>query len=224
MEPPIINVNIIRIFEGPRHDKLEAIWRWYTCLHSNQMTLHVFDNTHLRLPHDRAYERMWVQEENRPEQFTIFTEFDFLPGADFLNVRPASILAAEYCTRDPSDHRLQRRGIPGAWFVTVDKNAIKYRPDFRSGGPFNDPCNEIDAELLDTQDCYPDHYGVEVAFVEVALNAIGRHTTERFHIGTHLFWSRHYNDDPNLTVGEFPLRPILEGVDTAIKDFVACQK
>ncbi len=217
------NVNIIRIFEGPRHDKLEAIWRWYARMHANQMTLHVFDNTKLRLPHDRAYERMWVQEENRPEQFTIFTEFDFLPGADFLNVKPASILAAEYCTRDPSDHKLQQRGIPGAWFVIADKQALKYRPDFRSGGLFNDPCNDLDAELLDTEDCWPRHYGVKVTFekMERYQSALGLNSI--LDIGTHLFWSRHYNDPPHCKFGGFELQPILDGVDTAIKDFVACQ-
>lgn len=199
----MIHVNVIRAFEGPRHQQLELLWRWYANMHANQMKLCVFDNTKLQLSHATAYERMWEQESRRDARYTIFTEFDFLPGPDFLKVRPDTAIAAQYVVRDPTTKDLRKFSFPGAWFVMIDKDTVQ-RPNFSCGGPFNDPCNQLDATLLDTTDCYPRHYGVQVADV-----------------GEHLFWSRHYNDDPDSRPAGFHLRPILEGVDRAIKDWLS---
>ena len=211
-----INVNIIRIYEGPIHSKLEAIWKWYAKQHADRMSLHVFDNTKLQLPHDKAYARMWELESRRIEDYTIFTEFDFLPGADFLKVYPNSMWAAQYCTREPHTKALQRHPHPGAWYVAANKNNCDV-PNFASGGPFNDPCNELECEYLDTEDCYPDHYGVKVQ-----LEAITKYTPgPLYDIGTHLFWSRHYNDPPGAYVAGFHIKPILEGVDRAITNWLA---
>lgn len=115
-------------------------------------------------------------------------------------------------------------GIPGAWFVRIWKpcifrglNGFRAIPESRDRlnmlrdglagerGKFRDPANElfeslqrapaIQRRLLESEDCYPDTYGVR--------------TPER---GVHLFWSRHYNDQPTSTVAGFGLAPILRGV------------
>jgi hypothetical protein len=210
-----INVNIIRIFEGPRHRQLELLWKWYADQHAGQMSLHVFDNTQLRLPHDRAYERIWELESRRTEPYTIITEFDFLPGPDFLRVLPETMWAAQYVTRDPHSKDLKRHLFPGAWYVAAKKDQVPEHPHFRNAGPFNDPCNDLDCEYLETDDCYPRHYGVKV-FTEFAT----RKGLDRYEIGEHLFWSRHYNDPPDSWPAGFHLRPILEGVDRAIYDWL----
>lgn len=211
-----VNVNLIRIFEGPRHQKLELLWKYYALTHADRMNLHVFDNTELRLPHDRAYARMWQLEARRPEKHTIFTEFDFLPGPDFLRYLPTDMWAAQYVTRDPHTKALRKHPFPGAWYVAINKDAQEFAPDFRSGGQFNDPANLLDCETLDTEDCYPRHYGVKV-FTEAFTREDG---LVRFDFGEHLFWSRHYNDSPNSMPAGFHLRPILEGVDAAIDSWI----
>lgn len=89
----------------------------------------------------------------------------------------------------------------------VDKDRVKGELDFTAGGPFNDAANDLKADLLETTDCYPDHYGVLVRLGERL-------------VGTHLFWSRHYNNAPFVEVAGFPLKPILDGVDRTICRYV----
>jgi hypothetical protein len=201
----MINVNIIRIFKGPRHDRLEFLWKKFAEKHADLMTLHVFDNRSLRMSHDWCMTRMWEKEQQRPEALAIFTEFDFLPGPQFLNVKPECVAAAEYCTRASESRRMQTHGMPGAWFVAVNKELCGHL-NFFAGGPFNDPCNELKAYLYAAEDCYPRHYGCAVK-------------NDHGLIGEHLFWSRHYNDSPDLRPAGFDLGDIQAKVDSAISDW-----
>jgi hypothetical protein len=197
----MINVNIIRIFDGPVHQRLEQIWRHYKKHH--EFNLHVFDNTKLQLRHDVAYNEIWRKERNRGERFAIFTEFDFLPGPGFLStsIGDSAVKAAEYCTRNSDTMELEWHGIPGAWFILIDK---EWTPplDFSSAGPFNDPANGLPADLIHSEDCYPEHYGCRVG-----------------QKGEHLFFSRHYNDSPELKIAGLPLDDILKKIKIRLDNY-----
>jgi hypothetical protein len=198
------SVNIIKIFDGPRHRRLELIWKNFHKQH--EFDLHIFDNTKLRLPHDQALNRMWEQEQRRDSDVTIFTEFDFIPGIAFLDptfYSEGAVHAAEYVVRDPESKNVLPQAIPGAWYIHIDREWT-VPLDFSNFGTFNDPANGIPASLLIGVDCYPEHYGMRY------LDKYG------YRIGEHLFWSRHYNDPPGQRPASFDLDDILRKVDKRI--------
>jgi hypothetical protein len=63
----------------------------------------------------------------------------------------------------------------------------------------------MEVRVREGEDGYPDHYGIDYDF------------------GTHLFWSRHYNDDPLLVIGGFKLKEIHAGVDKFITTWIQRQ-
>lgn len=205
---PMISVNLIRAFRGPRHTALEDIWDTFARTHKDRITLHIFENRDGRVPHDMALAAMWAEEKRRREPRVIFTEFDFLPTSSLAQWPDGwslqyPIRAAEYVTRDPETLQLRSRGIPGAWFVRIQKDLLRETPNFWAGGPFHDPANQLqDALLYPQEDCLPNHFG-----------------TKTRGAGQHLFWSRHYNDLPETMVAGFKLGPILAGVDRAIAEW-----
>jgi hypothetical protein len=223
MKKDRINVWLIRAFEGPRHARLEAIWNKFAELHKDQIHLNIFENKGAVRRHDECLEEIWSVEKGLPESRAIITEFDFLPFPSFvqwptqnhgqLTLREP-IQAAEYCVRDPVSKKLRFCGIPGAWFIRISKALLRStaRLCYTSGGPFNDPTNQLDkilnetsgqrVRLLQSEDCYPRHCGVRV------LGA-----------GEHLFWARHYNDNPLGIAAGFRISEILDGVDKAIDDY-----
>jgi hypothetical protein len=134
----VINVRIIKAFEGPRHDRLEGIWRRLGTLYADKIHLIVHENPGAVRNHARMLAEMWDEERNRPETHAIITEMDFLPAPGWLSIEPESILASEYCTRNPYTRELVRHGCPGAWFLLLNKENLD-RLDFSAGGPGNDP-------------------------------------------------------------------------------------
>ena len=204
----MINVSIARGLglNGPRHLRLEAIWKRYAALHADKMQLHVYESPDG--VHASNFNAMWAREQARPERYAILTEFDFLPGAGFLTPPLAAVEAANYVTRSPDTLQLTQWNKPGGWFIAVDKERINGRLDFTAGGQHNDAANQLAdyvwqhynlcVKLLPTRDCYPRHYGCEVGTR-----------------GEHLFWARHYNDEPFLKPAGFPLADILQKVDQA---------
>jgi hypothetical protein len=208
-----INVNLIRAFEGPRHARLEQIWQKYARQYEDRMHLHVFDNLGAKLNHADCLEAIWEAETRRPERYTIFTEFDFLPGPDFLKAPSSAVEAASYVTRNPGTRNLTIFNKAGAWFVAIDKQlGGDLRGAFRVGGAHNDPANLLadhlrraggpGCRLLESEDCYPRHYGVKVAMR-----------------GEHLFFSRHYGDPPHLRIAGLPLGDIQRKIDAVVADY-----
>lgn len=222
MKKDRINVWVIRAFEGPRHTRLEAIWQKFAALHKDQINLNIFENKGAVRRHDECLEEIWGAEKGLPESRAIITEFDFLPAPSFVQWPTQNhgqltlgepIQAAEYCVRDPVSKKLRFCEIPGAWFIRISKALIRASAmvSFASGGTFNDPANQLDKFLRDTtgqrvrllqsEDCYPRHLGVRVCGA-----------------GEHLFWARHYNDNPLGIAAGFRISEILEGVDRAIEE------
>lgn len=212
----MINVNLIRAFEGPRHSDLEDIWHVYAEHHRDEINVIVHDNLgDRRLSHDAMLSKMWMQERGRPESICVFTEFDFLPApcfaqrvgqSDFTLLEP--IEAVRYCTRDPRTKVLLPTDLPGAWFIRIMKPFLRAEPYFWAG-PCQDPANHLGlalgfsgqrVRLLDQEDCLPEHFG-----------------TRTSPYGEHLFWSRHYNGTPTDFEYVPDLPAILHGVDTAIE-------
>jgi hypothetical protein len=209
----VVNVNIIRAFEGPLHSRLEKIWERIAAANKDRMNLHVFDNLGARRNHAKSLQAQFDQEIERPETHAIFTEFDFLPEEGFLDETEADVEAAEYVTRSAETLEQTSHGISGGWFIRLYKSdqLLHWLHSVRVGlgdgwGQFRDPANglfegiqqagwDVRKRLLPSQDCYPDTYGARTP---------GR--------GVHLFWSRHYNDQPTSTVAGFGLAPILRGV------------
>lgn len=204
-ESPPVNVNLIRAFEGPRHTKLEGLWDCVAEYLSRDVRLHVLSNLGARLCHADCLNEMWDAERARPERYAIFTEYDFLPNLRgwFTPLGDATpLLGVEYATRSPLTKRLEHHGIPGAWYLLVDKERVK-ELDFTAGGPFNDPANQIQGvRLMPGTDCYPLHYGIS------------------YPTGTHLFWSRHLHDDPDGSAAGFKLGDIQRGHDAAVEAWV----
>ncbi len=219
---PRVNVNLIRAFEGPIHERLERIWERLAANYKDYFTLRVFENTGAALRHAEALEEIWKEETKRPEEVAIFTEFDFLPTRGFewvvdpnCHYSGAMVEAAPYVVRDATT--LKQSIVPetaGAWYLCFVKSWLMgnchdmsgtIRNGLRDGGKFNDPAGSlvrtlqeresVQVKLLESEDCYPDHYGCWVR-----------------NRGVHLFWSRHYNDQPYTTVAGFGLAPILKGV------------
>lgn len=202
-----VNVLLIRAFEGPRHARLEKIWD--EVAKRAPIKLRIFDNLGAKLRHAQCLAAMWEQEIWRPEHECIITEFDFLPYDGFwYGDRRAEIESTMYCTRDPATLRLSvEPRIAGGWFTHIRKtDAVLQRRHVilrglsEESGRYRDPCNALLPDrFLPLVDAYPEHYGCRV---------VGR--------GEHLFWSRHYNDPPYLTLGGFSLASIHRKVDRTI--------
>lgn len=212
----MINVNIIRAFEGPRHERLELLWAVIAEYCKKDISLHIYPNLGAKLSHAECLNYMWIEELKRPEPFALITEFDFLPNlrtwlpTKYL-LTDAPVLAAEYCTREPESSKLLSHDLPGAWYILIDKTRVGDL-DFSGAGPFNDPANGLGwcvrkrynapLLLLTHSDCYPRHYGAEML------------------VGEHLFFSRHIHDDPDMKVAGLILGDIQKKHDRAVEFWI----
>jgi len=211
-------VGIINIFEGPLHTRLRNIWRATEASQNERWgptwKIRWFENPQ-GLPHGAMLQRMWEALRNTTARYVVLTEHDFLPGPFFpgtsrfsLALPETAIMAAEYCTRDPDSYKLTAHNLPGPWWVCIDKQRLGRRVlDFTAGGQFNDPCAKLPRPFLSivpSDDAMPRHYGIDV----------------RGKIGTHLFWSRHYNDNQWQTVAGFPLWDVMGRVRSAVDRYI----
>lgn len=216
MTAPQVNVLQLRAFDGPRHDRLRAIWDCLAEHNKGAWRLCRFGNPRARLTHAQGLNAMWAEELKRPERYAIITEEDFLP--DWENFVPLGLLTkkrpiftAEYATRDARTLKVSGHRIPGPWYVLVDKQYIGAL-NFDCAGVFNDPGNAlveycrasygVDLILLTGKDCMPAHYGI------------------KYLPGEHLFWSRHYNDPPELRPAGFDLGDIQRRHDERVTDYL----
>lgn len=211
----LINVRIARAFEGPRHTRLERIWDCVAEFKKATLRLKVHPNPGARKTHAQMFAEMWAAEQKEPNRWVLLTEFDFLPDL-WSEVTPtAPILKHEvdamgvyYCTRNPSSKQLvfPDNTMAGGWWLLIDKERAPKHLDFEGQV---DPCTsllyQMDMLLLRGQDCYPHHYGVSYPY------------------GVHLFWSRHYHDDPNTRVAGVLLGEVQRKHDVAVTDWLHAQ-
>lgn len=208
------NVHLIRAFEGPRHARLERIWKIIAEIYADRATIWVHDNLVERKPHAPMLETIWQDVIQKEQEDVLITEFDFLPGPDWLR-DPGWSEVAEYCTRDPYSRRIQRHGLAAPWWMhfvhLLPAHRLGLAGAFRAGGRFSDPCGELlpqarradcEVRLLAGVDCYPVSYGIRYP---------GR--------GIHLFWSRHYNDPPNGVVAGVLLGEMQRKVDKVLDEY-----
>jgi len=203
----MITFHLIKCFEGPRHDRLRAIWNKLAYQHRDRMGLVWWENPGAQLQHQHCLALIWEGIQELPGRYHVITEHDFLPGPGGLDPPRAPIEAAEYVTRTP-DGKQTAHGYPGAWWLGFDLEAIhrdRLPVNLAAGGPCNDPANLLEgATLLANRDPWPDSYGTVVGDK-----------------GEHLFWSRHYNDPVWARPAGFNLGDILEKVDSRIAAYEA---
>lgn len=208
-----VAVGIIKVFEGPLHDRLRKIWKKLeTMPNPFEWKIHWFENFDMQC-HGAMLQTMWETLRKLDSRYILLTEHDFLPGPAFPGIGQfelyppdTAVLAAEYCTRNAQTYKLEEHGIPGAWYILIDKERLGERKlDFTAGGPFNDPAAKLPpgtTAVIKSYDCMPHHYGVRVG-----------------QVGEHLFWSRHYNDIPWKDVAGFPLWDVLARVRRTISAY-----
>lgn len=207
-----VNVNIVRVFDGWRHDKLRFLWDIAAEAYAEHFRLHWYPNP-TTISHQEILHRMWQAELARPERFAYICEHDCLPDlhAKWLGLHLLDhnhpVAATRYATRGPN-RRMVVHNCVAPWFVIIDKERIKSL-HWENWGEFNDPGNGLKHHLeieypgksvryIELTDCFPDHYGI------------------RCELGTHFAWSRHYNDPPDHFAGGICVGDILRRHDAAV--------
>jgi hypothetical protein len=218
--PEPVAVRIIKIFEGPRHERLYNIWEAIAEWNQREMVLRWYSN-HQGLRHAPAFEAMWQEEREFDEDRVVFTEADWLPDLkhpDWLlqgvfDRKPTvGVAACMYAKRKPGTRQLvQFKDSPGGWFLSMDKRRLPAVMEFEGRV---DPCTDlalflnaqgIDVALTKGVDAYPMHVGVEYAH------------------GTHLFWSRHLHDPRGTRVSGYAVTEIQRKHDEAVSQWIRHQ-
>lgn len=221
----MVNVSIIRAFEGPRHSKLELIWDVIAEYYEDDLSLNIFVNPNARLSHAACLNEMWKQELDRTASSAILTEFDFLPDLHTTvwlypdhdcEVGLSSeypIIAPQYVIRHPDTGMLGAVSrTPGAWYLYIDKTVIGHL-DFSPSGSHNDPANG----LLDYLGVHYPQCGIAFMY---QYDAMPSHYGTKMLTGEHLFWSRHLHDDPDMTISGVNLGRMQELHDRAIETWI----
>ena len=215
----MITVRIIRVFDGPRHDLLRSLWECIAEYARDQMILKWFPNDR-GWDHTECLNRIWTEEQQSPSSRLLITEHDFLPDLNYddwllqkdLKAPDVALAAACYSKRAPGTRTLANfRDIVGPWLMSFDKTKCPGHLEFRGR---LDPGGALCSQLLKVNQCailypghdpYPLHVGVEYAF------------------GTHLFWSRHYNDPPETRVSGYNVGEILIKHDRCVYSWILQQ-
>jgi hypothetical protein len=218
-----ITIRLIRAFDGPRHQRLRDIWTAIAEYIAPHISVRWYANEK-GLRHAQAFDVMWREEEEFNNQIVLFTEEDFLPdltmgrrnwtGLSSFQDEKQAAAGVMYCTRSPKSREVLQYGDKaGGWFICIDKTKFPGPRHFSFEGT-PDPANQLRPHLRDFgwtvsllagNDGYPHHFGMEYPY------------------GTHLFWSRHYHDDPNIRVSGFKLGDIQWKVDWRIPQWIAEQ-
>ena len=217
---PDLSVRIAKPFDGLRHDRLYAIWEAIAEYWKDHLTVGFSRNVGARWSHAQMFNKMWREELESDTPFVLLTEHGFLPDLhqpdwyaspggvlstlDERHDQSFAGLACEYATRNPHNKALNFAGIPGGWWVLLEKARFNDIIDF-TGRP--DPCNQLEEAiggvyLCEGADAYPKHYGIDYPF------------------GTRLFWSRHIHDHPDRTVSGFHLGDIQMRHDRTVLKYV----
>jgi len=173
-------INFTRIFEGPLHDRCYAIWEDF----SEHTGLEVIQHDNYDgLEHWEMLALMWERMRARQDvDRVIITEHDFLPTPDLAERAQearggAAALGVEYAPQQWKTLGRRWQGIPGGWFLEIDRTRFSGPLDFRGEGLWNDPGNKLHHQLnLMLAPGQIDEYGLKYPW------------------GTHLFWSRHIEE------------------------------
>lgn len=211
-----LNINYIRFGEGLMNRLLHRLWHKIGEIYQAQIAVHVFPNTGA-LDHATALQLMWMRELRRPERWAVLTEHDFLPSIKA--IQRARLGAAHsdiglvwtpYFIRDSRPpFPLIKTEYTTPWFLLIDKEKVQHL-DFSPGGEYNDPGNL----LLDyLRENYP---LVETGHI-FCRDGLKNRKTPHFGVdtsaGTHLYWSRHYNDPPDTELmPDLTVKMVLSGV------------
>lgn len=209
---PQINVNICRIWEGPRNERLHLLHEVLAEVQKDKYRLCWWRNPG-RVSHAKSLEVMWQQELARPERYAVFTEHDFLPAPSrWLDLRLLDeehpVVSCRYVTRDPVTKKLLRHEAVGPWYTMIDKSIVQ-SIHWEEWGQTNDPGNGMkhfvekeypgrSVRILEPTDGLPVSYGVH------------------YPTGEHLFWSRHLHDPPHIRVAGVCLGDIQTKHDQAV--------
>lgn len=198
MAKPSTAIVFTRVFEGTLHQRLYDIWSGWAARHPEVDVIEQLNDT--GKGHREMIEEIWDDHAAHYDTLVI-TEHDFIPDEEMLtelqfvlNRYPA--LLPQYCTRNPQTMELLRHPYPGAWFMAFRTGDFKERPDFGSDKPHNDPGNNLQESVFNLTGRRPHiNRGVD--------DGMGLHYPR---LGTHLFWSRHIQDNPNSYVAGFSVR------------------
>lgn len=207
------DIAIPKVFIGPRHDRLRAIWDTIADYAKDDIRLQWIENRGCHLSHADCFNLAWDRNYLAPGIYLLLTEADFLPdlrqqpkvwtGRTYLGDYDA--LGVEYCTRTAGTYVLNRKGVPGGWFILLNKPLCPSELDFHgTPDPGNQLAEKLNIKLLKGCDAYPQHHGIKYA-----------------RIGDHLFWSRHLHDDPKRTVSGFLLEKIQATHDRFVTHWIS---
>lgn len=217
---------MIRVFEGPRHDRLRAIWETIAEYEADTIRLRWFPNDQARLRHAECLNEIWRQCQSNPvcaavtETGTagriILTEHDWLPDLNYpdrwlqadLDEQPDVAMAGVCYAKRTSGTRalINYTDAPGAWFMSFDRERAPAELDFDNQvDPATEILHEMRGILYPGLDPYPKHVGAEYVH------------------GTHLFWSLHLHDDANLRVSGYRLGEIQTKHDQAVASWIRQQ-
>jgi hypothetical protein len=205
-------VAMIDIFEGPLHTKLRNIWRAFArwC----DFPLYLIPNPgHVRP--DVFLSEVWRKASRQAREdgkkYLVLTEHDVLPCPTRFPKLPHTeaygAICAEHAQRD-KERGLYGTVRPGQWYMAFDLEKVAGGVDFRAPkSEYHDPGNDLEGYLLV-------QYGVHTRLL---CSNDDLHYGCTFLGGHHLFWSRHYNDDPASVVCGFKVGDILKAVNTHIE-------
>ena len=212
-----IDVHLVRAFEGPRHDTLYKIWDAVAEFCAAEIRVLWYANSK-GLCHADCLNRIWVEGQDRESTRMILTEADFLPNlintdrwlqAPLDNDRNVAFAGAQYFTRAAGTRKLvYRSGLPGAWFLSFDKRRCPKSLNFH-GRP--DPANDLPGQFPDDD--------TKMLLIK-ALDEYPRFLSVSYPFGTHLFWSRHLNDDPRGRVSGFSVHEIQTKHDRRVRKWL----
>lgn len=202
------DIYYVRAFEGPLHERCYRLWKMYAAQAGEGVRVIEVPNPH-GWRHAECFNKIFHFARYQPARVVILTEADFLPTPDFAKRIEERLTkeayGVEYATRDPQTLDPIFHGMPGGWMCALDSDACAEKTiDFEGGGgAFNDPGNQL-AEQLDIdieRGRGDDGYGLIYPY------------------GTHMFWSRHYNDPPGTRVVCFDIDDVKDYVEETIETY-----
>lgn len=190
----MIRLRQIRYTDGPIHDVLHALWDAIAEYAKDRITLAPFQNPGMKLSHADCLSRIHTEESEMLGDSYMFAEHDFLPelSKDWLfEARnalggPYVMVGCMYGNRgnDLSNKLLQTPDCAGGWYYRIWKKDCPLQLPWHAG---YDPANAVPHFIADKGGNYHLHYGSTNYPNSLAIH---------YFFGVHLFFSRHYNDDP----------------------------
>ena len=209
-ETPVA-VRLIRCFpdKGP-HARLYAIWDTLAEYLQDLLTVRWFANPSAGLRHGQCLNAIWQEEREFDNRYVVFTEHDFLPNLSANDLfalknfgNKFDAVCATYVTRGTNGMPKLFPSLGGGWWCALDKHSV---PKILNFDNQPDPANEIPLQLHH-RDCKVRMY-----------RGRARGFFQDYPFGTHLFWSRHYLDNPetDLNCGGLTVGALVSQVDGEI--------